>query len=135
MRIIVLGQKGQLARSLVEAGSSRGLSVFSVGRPELDLSNRNSIEKAISQFDPDILINAAAYTLVDQAERELEIAFAINPEKCKRCGVCFMDFGCPAIGVVRDEDGEDRYEINQGLCTRCGACVQVCPTHAIGESA
>jgi indolepyruvate ferredoxin oxidoreductase alpha subunit len=66
---------------------------------------------------------------------EDEIAFAINPEKCKRCGVCYMDFGCPAISIFRDEDGEDRFEINQGLCTQCGACAQICPTHAIGESA
>jgi dTDP-4-dehydrorhamnose reductase len=102
MRIVVLGQKGQLARSLMEAGSSRALSVFSIGRPELDLSNRNSIEKAISQFDPDILINAAAYTLVDQAERESDIAFAINRDGARNAAEAARAAQIPIIQISTD---------------------------------
>jgi dTDP-4-dehydrorhamnose reductase len=102
MRIIVLGRKGQLARALAEAGSLRGLRVFSIGRPELDLRNQNSIEKAIRPFNPDILINAAAYTLVDQAERESEIAFAINRDGARNAARAAKSAQIPMIQISTD---------------------------------
>jgi indolepyruvate ferredoxin oxidoreductase alpha subunit len=58
-------------------------------------------------------------------------AYEIEPETCKRCGVCYADFGCPAIVMRQDDEGLDRFEIDQGLCAHCGACVPICPTHSI----
>ena len=102
MRILVLGQQGQLARSLVEAAGSRKLSLFAIGRPELDLRNRSSIEKAISRFNPEILVNTAAYTAVDQAESEPEIAFAINQDGARNAALAARTAQIPIIHISTD---------------------------------
>jgi indolepyruvate ferredoxin oxidoreductase alpha subunit len=52
--------------------------------------------------------------------------YQINRNKCKKCGVCLLKFGCPAI--YRD-DGN--YTINEDLCTGCGVCSKICPYKAI----
>jgi indolepyruvate ferredoxin oxidoreductase alpha subunit len=53
--------------------------------------------------------------------------FEINQNKCKKCGTCLYQFGCPAI--YKAEDGS--FHIEEDLCTGCGVCVQVCPNKAI----
>jgi len=81
MQILVTGAEGQLARSLAErAGSHAGLQLSALGRPALDLAVRGSAAAAIKAFRPQMVINAAAYTAVDKAEDEPELAFAINAE-------------------------------------------------------
>lgn len=79
MRVLVTGRDGQLARSLARrAPAWPGVSVQAVGRPELDLERPASIAAVIAAAAPDVVINAAAYTAVDQAEDESERAFRIN---------------------------------------------------------
>jgi dTDP-4-dehydrorhamnose reductase len=78
VRILVTGRTGQLASSLLEAGAGRGCDIVAVGRPDLDLADRASVEAAVARLRPDVVINAAAYTGVDTAETESERAYAIN---------------------------------------------------------
>ena len=79
MKILVIGAEGQLARSLVErAPSHANLELTAVGRPTIDLESPMSAARRIAQDRPDLVINAAAYTAVDQAEAEPEQAFRIN---------------------------------------------------------
>jgi dTDP-4-dehydrorhamnose reductase len=78
LRIVVTGKKGQLARSLIERGACENIVVIPVGRPELDLEKPEMAAPALTALAPDVIVNAAAYTAVDQAETELEKAFAIN---------------------------------------------------------
>jgi dTDP-4-dehydrorhamnose reductase len=78
MRIAVTGRQGQVARALLEAGRALGVEIITLGRPELDLAEPETIEPAIRAASPDVVVNAAAYTTVDQAEREPEIAAKIN---------------------------------------------------------
>jgi dTDP-4-dehydrorhamnose reductase len=78
MRIAVTGRHGQVARALIEAGPSLDVMVMPLGRPELDLGAPETIEQALHAAAPDIVVNSAAYTAVDQAEREPEIAAAVN---------------------------------------------------------
>ena len=81
MRIAVIGREGQLARSLVERGALlAGTEVVAVGRPDIDLAVPGSASGAIARVRPDLIINAAAYTAVDQAEEEPELAFRINAD-------------------------------------------------------
>ena len=79
MRILVIGQEGQLSQSLAEYATKRtSLDLHAVGRPQIDLEQPETIADQIGAYRPDIVINAAAYTAVDKAESEPEKAFAIN---------------------------------------------------------
>ena len=87
MRILVTGKNGQLGRSIyklinteVKADNNLSSSKFIfVGREELDLSNNSSIINYFDNHDKfDIIINCAAYTAVDKAEEEQELANQIN---------------------------------------------------------
>ncbi len=68
-----------MARSLVERADPRAdLEVVTIGRPELDLSDPDSIEDAVRSASPDAVLAAAAYTQVDRAENEVELARFVN---------------------------------------------------------
>src|SRR3954451_17505670 len=78
-RLYVIGAEGQIARSLREAVAVQPHLVVGFGsRPNVDLARPPSVFDAINAFKPDIVINPAAYTAVDRAESEPELAFAIN---------------------------------------------------------
>lgn len=81
MKVLVIGSSGQLALSLAErAEGRRNVDVVAVGRPKLDLETPGSAASIITALKPDVVINAAAYTAVDQAENEPDRAFRINAE-------------------------------------------------------
>ena len=77
MRVLVAGSTGQVARALMEA---RGydFSLKAIGRPDLDLEQPETVRNAFKAFQPDIVINAAAYTAVDKAESETDTAMRVN---------------------------------------------------------
>ncbi len=75
MKTLVIGRRGQLAQALAEAGGS---SVVAAGRPDVDLSDAAGLDEFVSRHAPDVVVNAAAYTAVDKAETEPDIAHAIN---------------------------------------------------------
>ena len=78
IRIVVTGRHGQVARALTEAGAQLNVEIVPLGRSQLDLGVPESIGFALTAAAPDIIVNAAAYTAVDQAEQEPERADAIN---------------------------------------------------------
>ena len=77
-KVLVTGAKGQLGSDLVQLLKLSGYQVFGMGRTELDITNEEEVNKVISQIKPDIIIHCAAYTQVDKAESESDIAFLIN---------------------------------------------------------
>jgi dTDP-4-dehydrorhamnose reductase len=77
MRIAVTGKTGQTVRALLEIGES-DIEIIPVGKPELDLIEPKTIEPALQAAWPDVIVHAAAYTAVDRAEEEPELARAIN---------------------------------------------------------
>jgi dTDP-4-dehydrorhamnose reductase len=78
MRIIVIGKEGQVARALAERAPTHGAEAVLLGRPKLDLADPSGIEDILRDTGGDLIVNAAAYTAVDQAEAEPELADAIN---------------------------------------------------------
>lgn len=76
MRILVTGRQGQVASCLAEQVGSHEL-VFAA-RPEFDLADPASIERMIAEVRPELIFSVAAYTAVDKAEDEPELAIAIN---------------------------------------------------------
>ncbi|WP_112410924.1 dTDP-4-dehydrorhamnose reductase [Rhizobium sp. BK312] len=78
MRIAVTGRQGQVVTAMIERGKQADVEIVAVGRPELDLADPTSIRRVLSAVKPDAIVSAAAYTAVDKAESEPELAFAIN---------------------------------------------------------
>ena len=77
MRILLTGRTGQVGSALVTALTPLG-ELHAFDRQGLDLLDLKSIRTKIQREKPDIIINAAAYTAVDRAEQEKDIAFAVN---------------------------------------------------------
>lgn len=79
MKIVLLGSNGQvgfeLARSLLPLGE-----VIALNRSQADLTNLENLRASIQTIRPDMIVNAAAYTAVDKAESERELAFVINAQ-------------------------------------------------------
>jgi len=82
MNILVFGKDGQLGKAFKAVFDATKLDeihrIEYVGRTECDLSNSDAIAELLNQIKPDLLINAAAYTAVDKAETEVDLAYAIN---------------------------------------------------------
>jgi dTDP-4-dehydrorhamnose reductase len=76
-RILLIGSNGQVGQELQRTLAPLG-EVIGVGREKLDLSQPPSIRQAISEASPNVIVNAAAYTAVDKAETETELAHSIN---------------------------------------------------------
>jgi dTDP-4-dehydrorhamnose reductase len=77
MKILLTGKNGQVGWELNRSLSKLG-TVFAMGRDQMDLSKPETLGSAIQKIRPDIIINAAAYTAVDKAESEPELAMTIN---------------------------------------------------------
>ena len=77
MKILLTGSNGQVGFELQKKLSTLG-EVIATDREELDLTNLNAIKNFIDQTKPDIIINPAAYTAVDKAESEPDLAYLIN---------------------------------------------------------
>lgn len=77
MKVLITGQHGQVSRELQLQLQGLG-ELFVLGRDQLDLANADQIRQQIRGHRPDLIINAAAHTAVDQAESEPDAAFAIN---------------------------------------------------------
>ena len=81
IRVLVTGREGQLASSLAErAADDADVEIIRVGRPALDLERPETIGRTVREVLPDVVISAAAYTGVDRAEDEPELAMRVNGE-------------------------------------------------------
>ena len=78
MRILIAGRDGQLASSLVPRLRAEGHEVTALEPPELDLTRRESLAAAVAAAQPELVVNAAAYTAVDRAEDDPALAYAVN---------------------------------------------------------
>ncbi|MBZ9727395.1 dTDP-4-dehydrorhamnose reductase [Mesorhizobium sp. CO1-1-11] len=124
MRLLVTGRDGQVAASLLAAGQARaGVEVVAIGRPELDLARPDTIIDVIAGAKPDIVVSAAAYTAVDQAEDEPDLAFAVNATGAGKVAEAAARLGVPVIHLSTDYvfDG-----------TKADAYIETDPTAPLG---
>ena len=102
MRIAVTGRDGQVARSLIERAAGTDVDVIPVGRPALDLANPDTIDGALAAIAADVLISAAAYTDVNKAEAEPELADLINGRAAGLLAARAAALGTPLIHLSTD---------------------------------
>ncbi len=77
MKVLLLGKTGQLGWELHRTLQPLG-EMVALKYPEINMADTDSIRKAIRQHRPNIIVNATAYTAVDKAESESELAYAVN---------------------------------------------------------
>ena len=121
MKILITGIKGQVGHALMHELTEYKL--IGLTRQDCDLTNLDQIKQVIDQHQPDLIINPAAYTKVDQAEEEPELAFKINRDAPKVMAEMAREYNIPFIHFSTDYvfDGEknETYEEND-------------PTHPLG---
>jgi dTDP-4-dehydrorhamnose reductase len=77
IKVLLTGKDGQLGRALAETLPAE-IEIVALGRQDLDLSNKEACHNAVLEHRPDWVLNAGAYTAVDRAESEPELAMAVN---------------------------------------------------------
>lgn len=102
MRIAVTGTLGQVAQALQERGPARGVEIVALGRPALDLMAPETIGPALRSAKADVIVNAAAYTAVDKAEGEPEIADAVNARGAGAVAAAAAALGVPVVHLSTD---------------------------------
>lgn len=102
MRIAVTGQHGQVARALSEIAPRHGHEVVLLGRPTLDLLAPETVEPAVRGARAEVVINAAAYTAVDKAESEPDVAERVNGAGAGAVAAAAAALGLPVLQVSTD---------------------------------
>jgi dTDP-4-dehydrorhamnose reductase len=100
--ILVAGGAGQVARAMANLPVPAGIRIVTRGRPQLDLLELRSIESVFEDLKPDLVVNAAAYTAVDQAESEEAAAFALNATAAGELAATAARSGVPMIHISTD---------------------------------
>ena len=83
-RITILGGRGMLGSDLVQTCRQQGLELMVYDLPEFDITNSNQLQQVVAGAE--IIINCAAYTNVDGAESQAELAYEVNAEAVGRLG-------------------------------------------------
>ena len=125
MRILVTGKDGQLGRAFQKEfdclfGSQNfAIKVRYIGRQDCDLSDLNVLRKILNDFQPNLIINTAAYTAVDKAELDYELAFSINalaPELMAKYAVTHnISLIHYSTDYVFDGEGSDFYSEDRAV--------------------
>ena len=103
MKIVITGREGQVVQSLLEKSSQRpDMQVMALGRPDMDLAQPETVHSAITALKPDLVVSAAAYTAVDLAEDEPELAFAVNAAGAQAVAEAAAACGVPVIHISTD---------------------------------
>jgi dTDP-4-dehydrorhamnose reductase len=103
MKMLVTGQNGQVARSIAEwAPQSARTTFIFAARPVVDLVEPGSLARAIEHSNPDIVLNAAAYTDVDRSEDNAPLAFRINADAAGEGAEAAAHLGIPFLQLSTD---------------------------------
>jgi dTDP-4-dehydrorhamnose reductase len=79
MKVLITGSQGQLGQCLVKAFSThKNVILITCNKQQLDITDEQAVSAKLMGCKPDVVINTAAYTAVDNAEKESELAFSIN---------------------------------------------------------
>ncbi|MCG8373274.1 MAG: dTDP-4-dehydrorhamnose reductase [Balneolales bacterium] len=111
MKLLITGAGGQLSNEWEKYAKEKSLEYVALGIEELDISNSEQVSDSLNTHSPDVIINCAAYTLVDKAEEEAKIADLINHEavkdlatQCKRQGIKLVHYSTDYVFPGKKED-------------------------------
>jgi dTDP-4-dehydrorhamnose reductase len=101
-RIVVIGRTGQVAKALGQVPLPEGSTLLTLGRDRLELTRPETFKAVLEPLAPDLLLNAAAYTAVDRAEAEEELATAVNGRAPEVLAQIAADLGVPFLHISTD---------------------------------
>lgn len=101
MNVLILGSRGQLGHALLDT-SPKHVAATGFDIPDVDITDKNALTSLCREVSPVVLINAAAYTAVDQAESEPESAKAVNVQGASNAALAARDVGARLIHVSTD---------------------------------
>ncbi len=102
MRVLIFGGDGQLGREFRRLDGRDGHQVIAVTRSQADIVQPAAVRAAIRDADAEAVVNAAAYTAVDRAESELELAFSINRDGARQVAAAAAERGLPVVHISTD---------------------------------
>ncbi len=101
MRVLITGAQGQVGQELMQsAPPSWQVSAF--GSQQLDISDAQRVLDNIRQVQPQLIINAAAYTAVDKAESDSDRAYAVNQQGAHNLATAAQSIDCPLLHISTD---------------------------------
>ncbi|QBL09816.1 dTDP-4-dehydrorhamnose reductase [Rheinheimera sp. D18] len=128
MKILILGGSGQLGNCLKRELGLGGIQYVAPPRAELDLSCTADFSGIIKQYAVDAVVNAAAYTAVDKAEQDADMAFKLNATLPEQLAVACQQFGLPLYHVSTD------YVFDGLACRPYCESASVAPVSVYGKS-
>ena len=102
MKLLVTGARGQVGAALVALAGVEEVEVVGLDRSGLDITDGDAVFRALEKCMPDIVVNAAAYTAVDRAEDEPELAFQVNRDGAKYVALACVAASIPLIHLSSD---------------------------------
>lgn len=111
MKIMITGARGQLGREWTETLMQSEHQVFALGSGDLDITDVRAVENILDELHPDLIVNCAAYTAVDDAEEDREKAFLVNEtgpailaEACSRYKVKLVNYSTDYVFEGKESD-------------------------------
>lgn len=128
MRILVCGAGGQVGHELVGRAKQYGLEALGMTRDQLDITDAEQVADLVNQVKPGVIINAAAYTHVDNAETHGAEAYAVNRDGAARLAEAAQQASIPLLHISTD------YVFSGEARTPYSESDEVAPTGAYGAS-
>lgn len=101
LRLAVTGLTGQVVSALIERAAT-DVEITALGRPQLDLGLRNAVLAGLRHARCDAIVNAAAYTAVDRAESEIDVAMRVNGEGAGHVAEAAAELNVPLLHLSTD---------------------------------
>jgi dTDP-4-dehydrorhamnose reductase len=102
MKLLVTGAAGMLGRDVMLAAANAGHDVVGFGRAEMDVTDAAAVQRKFELERPDVVINCAAWTAVDDAETSEEAAFAVNGTGAGNVAAAAAELGAAVVYVSSD---------------------------------
>jgi dTDP-4-dehydrorhamnose reductase len=101
MKALIIGAKGQLGTTLTHTAPP-AVDCLPLDLPEIDITDADAVFSVVGVEAPDVIINASAYTAVDRAEEEVDLAFAVNATGPRNLALAAKKTGARLIHVSTD---------------------------------
>lgn len=102
MRLLIFGKDGQVGRCLLDQLKIQEIDHIGLGRDEVDITNQTKVNIIVNKYKPTVVINAAAYTLVKEAEKNTDDAYKINKNAVRNIAIACKKNNSSLIHISTD---------------------------------